>query len=104
MPSFQGGGATRTDLGGGGEGAEPALPTSAPDSGSGRGGSGAAGSSGGGREAAPPPSLPLPTSNLVYKAKDYWDSRFAEEESYDVSERTHRASPDTTTADCEFSV
>ncbi|CAM9746321.1 unnamed protein product [Scytosiphon promiscuus] len=47
-----------------------------------------------------PGSGALPSSNLVYKAKDYWDSRFAEEESYDwlasyadMAEHLHDAIP-----------
>lgn len=67
MRSIQAGGAARTELAGGEAAAEPAASDS---------------SSGGGRGAA---SRSLPASNLVYKAKDYWDSRFSEEESYDVS-------------------
>ncbi len=60
--------------------AEPSATIgSSSGSGGGRGGRG------GGSQTATSP--PIPTSNLVYKAKDYWDSRFAEEESYDVRER-----------------
>ncbi|CAM9115103.1 unnamed protein product, partial [Hapterophycus canaliculatus] len=47
-----------------------------------------------------PDSIGLPSSNLVYKAKDYWDSRFAEEESYDwlasyadMAQHLHEAIP-----------
>lgn len=83
-----GGGAKCTELEGRDRGeAEPVVPASAPESSDGRGGSrigaGGGGGSEGGRGAASPS---LPASNLVYKAKDYWDGRFAEEESYDVSQ------------------
>lgn len=93
-PFFQGSVATRAELGGGDEESESAVPVvSAPDGGTGTGGGdsgGGGGSNGGGRETASPS---LPASNLVYKAKDYWDSRFAEEESYDVSEKRTETTP-----------
>lgn len=79
MPSIQGGGEACTEKGEGDKTAAASASAAPPDQSECRG----AGSSGeGGREAA---SKSLPKSNLVYKAKDYWDSRFADEESYDVS-------------------
>eukprot|EP00903_Cladosiphon_okamuranus_P015033 g13909.t1 len=73
---LQAGGAARTELAEEDEAAAPAAPCGSGE----RGGGGGGGSSGGGREAA---SKSLPASNVVYKAKDYWNRRFADEESYD---------------------
>ncbi|CBJ29213.1 conserved unknown protein [Ectocarpus siliculosus] len=86
-------GATVAAPSGAEERAAEAEPASAPDGSS---------SSGGGctsprKDAG---SAALPSSNLVYKAKEYWDSRFSEEESYDwlasyadIAEYLHEAVP-----------
>ncbi|CAM9451177.1 unnamed protein product [Ectocarpus sp. 12 AP-2014] len=68
-------------------------PASAADGSSSSGGGSASPTRGAG-------SVALPASNVVYKAKEYWDSRFSEEESYDwlasyadIAEYLHEAVP-----------
>ncbi|CAM9239499.1 unnamed protein product [Ectocarpus sp. 4 AP-2014] len=86
-------GATVAAPSGAEERAAEAEPASAADGSSSSGGGCTSPTRGAG-------SVALPASNLVYKAKEYWDSRFSEEKSYDwlasyadIAEYLHEAVP-----------